>query len=1759
MIMRNNNHHQEDQQHHQQQQQQEQQELQQQQQQEQYKAQHKSTLAIMSMKSQTQSVNLKNKENSTAIMRKQFTPISDISSGSFSSASVAGSIQDDNMSDQCSLTQAGLEEYNSRSYYDQAVFHHQKQSSYAQSEGYHSYVSSSDSSSATPFLDRLRQESELLSRQSHHWSQNDLSTGATTTTAPVTAAITTNGNLNAGTIGSGGVGGVEQQQNSHPLLHRHHHHHHHHHHHNSANNASNGSNSGGGGNSNSNNGGTTNNNSSESHSSTETLKWLGSMSDVSEASHATGYSAISGSASSSQLIVHSSRVLTPKRHQSESVLYMHNDQQLSPPISASNSPTRMPAISTSPNRSGGSSGSNSASTGAIYMSHHPQHYIPQTSTSSSALSLSPSANSSLTKGAVAAAATAMSSSSPTLLFPNHAAELNKSSLSVTISQAPSPNGSAIGIGATTNEQQQTLHQSLLSIAPLSPSLSSSATAPLQKSSSASPTLSMASLSVAVTSSSNLAASSSPSSSSSSFSSNTSSAMTTTSSSSYRNNHRLFPVSTYTEPITGPHQQPNAPKQQQQQHVHLQHSPAAAQLPTTQQLPLHYPQSKLNSPQPTSWQSVADRINDFERQQQHLHHHHHHQANNAAAAAMQKYTFIDPSKTHRVSNPALKAFQKNAVQSYFERQQQQSKENLKHSAANGGNNLLRPHSLQPTGSPKEVASSAGVVRNSLPNNVGTAVVPSRYSNHHQLSNQINNDISFPDCGSSPPPPPPPRSRSLMPVRRSSSASEYAEFRDQYHRAATQEKLQSQSVKNVTEPEKISFNDCGMPPPPPPPRSKASLTVRRTSSASEYAAMREKAMQHVANQQQYIQRQLSSPMGLPSVFLTDEWVPERPPKNPNLRIPSPDLPPPPALATVDVDSNLSNQDEPLPPPPPEILRQPPPMNKPLSPNRRNSFAGSPSRKAFFNALPPPPSIPKKPTNMDLMHSRPASSMAQQSNKAHKIILNEKLSSPMAGDHKSVMVARKRPHHNPAVIPISPIHENAGMNFNNIGNCSPHHNNHKSPIRSDGLKASPPPPPLKPRMPISSQPIQPIPISSKIRCNSKASYLPRQSLEKLSSTDPDHGSYKLTLTSNEDCVPQHHSPNNNNNNSNNTKSDLINGGSKCNNLPDVLPVGVKLQPSSPTSATGASQRYGSNNSLSPTSPGTPNYPPPPYPNMKMFITKPSMPPNSRHSSPVTAYINMNSSPNNVGGSGSGSGGFNRSQSYDASSPKYMSQSTIDLKKTQILETPEEQQPNNCHHSDKVLSPAQSESNINSFTPRKEFKEFHRSEVVRKLSLEERDPGEGRIVRAELVNTTLSNSEHKITRKDSLRENIEKITQLQSKLMSAHTHTAAAAKSAQSPPPPMPRTEPVEVQTQTPEPPPPESPQPPALPSTPSPCEIAIISQMEPTIDGLKLMQRTEVILRVNPVTNEVGSQTDELLELDANRIKLNDSRDDALQRTTLQPRQKHPIEVECDRMSKELAGLLPQNDRLLEILQPQSCKTPTDYIGMLYNPDVPLRPAKRDVGTSTPSESNSSCTPKFELEFAEIEVSLTNGSSETSCDHLIKKKEDLINQLTRKLGVLNLEQTAIAEETTINDELGSSLAAKVADKMRPIDATKFRTYIDDVGHITSLLLSLSGRLAKAENSLTALDEQSPESKILILKRDRLVEQLEEAKRLKEDIDRRGSSVAGVLEKNLTSDEFADYDYFINMKAKLIADSRDIADKIAFSKEHLNALNDALIQSDC
>ena len=85
----------------------------------------------------------------------------------------------------------------------------------------------------------------------------------------------------------------------------------------------------------------------------------------------------------------------------------------------------------------------------------------------------------------------------------------------------------------------------------------------------------------------------------------------------------------------------------------------------------------------------------------------------------------------------------------------------------------------------------------------------------------------------------------------------------------------------------------------------------------------------------------------------------------------------------------------------------------------------------------------------------------------------------------------------------------------------------------------------------------------------------------------------------------------------------------------------------------------------------------------------------------------------------------------------------------------------------------------------------------------------------------------------------------------------------------------------------------------------------------------------------------------------------------------------------------------------------------------------------------------------------------------------------------------------------------------------------------------------------------KILESKRDKLKEQLDEAKVLKENIDRRSAQVSGFLQSYLTSEEYADYHHFTKMKAKLIIDAREIDDKIKLGDEQMLALQETLSSS--
>ncbi|RZF47588.1 hypothetical protein LSTR_LSTR012210 [Laodelphax striatellus] len=366
----------------------------------------------------------------------------------------------------------------------------------------------------------------------------------------------------------------------------------------------------------------------------------------------------------------------------------------------------------------------------------------------------------------------------------------------------------------------------------------------------------------------------------------------------------------------------------------------------------------------------------------------------------------------------------------------------------------------------------------------------------------------------------------------------------------------------------------------------------------------------------------------------------------------------------------------------------------------------------------------------------------------------------------------------------------------------------------------------------------------------------------------------------------------------------------------------------------------------------------------------------------------------------------------------------------------------------------------------------------------------------------------------------------------------------------------------------------------------------EPLRLVQRTEVTLRVNAATTDAASQTEQA------RTPSPSTQQAAQQASSLL---RLPLreEIECDQLSRDLATRLPPTHRLQGILAPgPEVKKCTDYVSGLFRLDLLPRSRTSLASSTATTTETSNCETASDTngkvkeesggegggggEVVELAQNLSANSayfttseckarllalcnnhtqSETATssigpnDNLYQKKEELMCRLSRKLVVLREEAVAVVEETSLNETLGETVHARAsAQGARPHELAKLRLHVKEVGHITQLLLGLSGRLARAENALLGMDTAHCDRKILEEKRDKLRAQLEEAKQLKVSIDRRSGSVSTMLYKYLTADEYADYDHFIGMKAKLLIDSREIDDKIKLGEEQLAALKEML-----
>ncbi|XP_036397166.1 protein Shroom2-like isoform X2 [Megalops cyprinoides] len=261
--------------------------------------------------------------------------------------------------------------------------------------------------------------------------------------------------------------------------------------------------------------------------------------------------------------------------------------------------------------------------------------------------------------------------------------------------------------------------------------------------------------------------------------------------------------------------------------------------------------------------------------------------------------------------------------------------------------------------------------------------------------------------------------------------------------------------------------------------------------------------------------------------------------------------------------------------------------------------------------------------------------------------------------------------------------------------------------------------------------------------------------------------------------------------------------------------------------------------------------------------------------------------------------------------------------------------------------------------------------------------------------------------------------------------------------------------------------------------------------------------------------------------------------------------------LRGEFPQGTRPVPVPpQTESCLPSPQFTPQRLTDKPPASlhhaaPCRREENSLAESDTS---VPKAELP---EQVKERNSEDELDID-LANKKHELIDSLSRKLQILREARDSLLEDVQENNALGDKVEATLQQVCRPNELDKFHRFIGDLDKVVSLLLSLSGRLARVESALNTPEEgTTPEEKrTLMEKRKLLIRQREDAEELKENLDRRERVVYDILASYLSEEQMADYQHFIRMKSALIVERRKLDDKIRLGEEQLKSLMDSLPQ---
>ncbi|XP_047235056.1 protein Shroom1 isoform X2 [Girardinichthys multiradiatus] len=186
----------------------------------------------------------------------------------------------------------------------------------------------------------------------------------------------------------------------------------------------------------------------------------------------------------------------------------------------------------------------------------------------------------------------------------------------------------------------------------------------------------------------------------------------------------------------------------------------------------------------------------------------------------------------------------------------------------------------------------------------------------------------------------------------------------------------------------------------------------------------------------------------------------------------------------------------------------------------------------------------------------------------------------------------------------------------------------------------------------------------------------------------------------------------------------------------------------------------------------------------------------------------------------------------------------------------------------------------------------------------------------------------------------------------------------------------------------------------------------------------------------------------------------------------------------------------------------------------------------------------------------TDEQSQADITEKKRLLVCYINEHLRSLEESRGALQTEVEENAALGEAMKLLVHEHCLPMELERYNLFIGDLERVVNLLLCLSARLARVQNALSVVDQHTDaEEKESLDSRHRLLcKQREDAKDLKDNLDRRENLVSTFLSRQLSAEQLQDYRRFVQTKASLLIRQKDLEEKQRLGEEQLEALSNSL-----